>query len=81
MPTARNKIKMQMYQPYFLLPINQRINERQKRNALNINHLFNTVISDCNHSKYQTENPQVNNGIYHHIGRNHSKYPLNTPTA
>lgn len=81
MRTPRNTVKMQMHSPYFKLPINQRINERQKRNALNINHLFSTVISDCNHSKYQTEHPQVNNGIYHHIGRSHSKYPTNKPTA
>jgi len=67
--------RQQMYQPYFKLSINQRINERQQRNRLNINHVFYTVISDCNHSKYQAENPTINNGLYHKYGKNHSKYP------
>lgn len=60
------------YQNYFKLNINQRINERQKRNALNINGLFRAVITQNN---YNTTHPQINNGLYHHIGKNHSKYP------
>ena len=66
-----------LYKSYFKLSIIQRINERQYRNALNINNLFSCVISDCIHSKYETTHPQINNGIYHHIGKNHSKYPKN----
>jgi hypothetical protein len=64
-----------LYQKYFALNIHQRINERQHRNALNINSLFSTVISDCTHSKYTATHPKINNGIYHHIGKNHSQYP------
>jgi hypothetical protein len=64
-----------LYQKYFTLNIHQRINERQHRNALNINHLFSTVISDGTRSNYETTHPKVNNGIYHHIGKTHSKYP------
>jgi hypothetical protein len=64
-----------LYQKYFKLNINQRINERQHRNSLNINSLFSTVISDSTHSNYETTHPKINNGIYHHIGKNHSKYP------
>ena len=64
-----------MYQGYFALSIHQRINERQQRNALNINGLFSTVISDSTHSKYTATHPRINNGIYHHIGKNHSQYP------
>jgi hypothetical protein len=29
----------------------------------------------CSHSRYETTHPQVNNGLYHHIGKTHSKYP------
>jgi hypothetical protein len=64
-----------LYQKYFKLNINQRINERQQRNSLNINSLFSTVISDSIHSNYETTHPKINNGIYHHIGKSHSKYP------
>ena len=60
---------------YLRLNINQRINERQHRNSLNINHLFKTVISDARHSQYEATAPKVNNGMYHHIGKTHSKYP------
>lgn len=62
------------YQNYFKLNINQRINERQKRNSLNINGLFRTVITQ---NSYETTHPQINNGLYHHIGKNHSKYSKN----
>jgi len=69
-------IKQQMYQAYFRLNINQRINERQQRNSMPINHLFSTVISQCTYSGYSAEFPKVNNGLYHHIARSHSKYPM-----
>lgn len=72
---ANTSIKMQMYSTYFKLCINKRINERQKRNALNINHLFSTVVSQCNYTGYEAEHPQINNGLYHHVGKNHSQYP------
>jgi hypothetical protein len=63
------------YGEYFRLNIHQKINERQQRNALNINYLFGTVVRMCSHSRYETTHPQVNNGLYHHIGKTHSKYP------
>lgn len=66
-----------LYQNYFKLSIIQRINERQHRNALNINNLFSCVISACIYSKYEATHPRINNGIYHHIGKNHSQYPKN----
>lgn len=69
--------KKNLYQSYFELNIHQRINERQHRNQLNINFLFSSVISDCIHSKYEATHPRINNGIYHHIGKNHSQYPKN----
>lgn len=69
-----NTVK-KMYGSYFKLSINQKINERQSRNGLNINFLFSTVISSCNYSKYTATAPVINNGLYHHIGKNHSKYP------
>ena len=65
----------QMYSRYFTLSINQRINERQNRNSLNINHLFATVISQTYYGNYETSYPKINNGMYHHVGKNHSKYP------
>jgi hypothetical protein len=65
----------QIYAKYFTLNINQRINERQNRNSLNINHLFATVISQCFYSGYETGYPKINNGMYHHVGKTHSKYP------
>jgi hypothetical protein len=64
-----------MYKSYFSLNIHQRINERQVRNLLNINNLFASVVCQGNYKKYTTEHPIVTNGIYHHIGKNHSKYP------
>ena len=67
--------KQCMYPTYFKLSIHQRINERQHRNSLNINHVFSTVISQCHYSTYDTTYPKVNNGLYHHVGRTHSKYP------
>lgn len=57
---------------YFKLNIFQRINERQLRNSLNINGLFRTVITQNN---YGIDYPKINNGIYHHSGKTHSKYP------
>jgi hypothetical protein len=66
---------MKTQKKYFNLSIHQRINERQERNSLNINGLFRTVINDGNFSTYTAEYPKINNGLYHHIGKNHSKYP------
>lgn len=63
------------YAPYFKLNVNQRINLRQHRNSLNINHLFSTGISQYRTGDTEIERPKVNNGLYHHVGKNHSKYP------
>jgi len=74
---AIDKYKSFGYGSYFKLNIHQRINERQHRNSLNINWLFHTVISQCTHSSYETTHPKINNGLYHHTGKNHSQYPKN----
>jgi hypothetical protein len=66
-----------MYQKYFTLNIHQRINERQKRNGLNINYLFATVLRQEEYTGFNSLHPVVNNGMYHHIGKNHSQYPGN----
>lgn len=67
-----------LYKSYFELNIHQKINERQHRNALNINNLFACVLRSCNYSKYKDyAHPKINNGIYHPIGKTHSKYPKN----
>jgi hypothetical protein len=68
-------IRKSIYKKYFELSINQRINERQHRNALNINNLFATVLNQCTYSKYEETHPKINNGLYHHVGKTHSKYP------
>lgn len=66
----------QMYGSYFKMSIHEKINSRQNRNGLNINFLFATVVSQCNYAQYDGKShPVINNGLYHHIGRNHSKYP------
>lgn len=70
------RIQQKMYGTYFRLNINQRINERQHRNSLNINHLFSTTISQCGYTQYTETYPKVNNGLYHHVGKSHSKYPV-----
>jgi len=70
-----NKFILCGYGAYFNLNIHQKINNRQKRNALNINGLFKTVITQCTYTKYDAEYPQINNGLYHHSGKTHSKYP------
>jgi len=69
-------MKTATHRPYFALTVHQRINERQHRNSLNINHLFSTVVSQCEYSKYSKDAPKVNNGLYHHTGKSHSKYPI-----
>ena len=66
-----------LYKPYFELNIHQKINERQHRNALKINNLFACVLRSCDYSNYKHTYPKVNNGIYHPIGKTHSKYPKN----
>lgn len=71
--SAVNKFKMCGYGKYFTLNIHQKINERQLRNSLNINGLFRTVITQ---GSYSATHPKVNNGLYHHTGKTHSKYPI-----
>lgn len=73
----QNKFERCGYGKYFKLNIHQRINERQKRNALNINGLFFTVITQGSYTSYEATHPQINNGLYHHSGKTHSKYPKN----
>jgi len=63
------------YGKYFQLNIHQRINARQNRNKLNINGLFRTVLMQSSYTSYECEHPTINNGLYHHTGKNHSKYP------
>ena len=75
MSTPENKFIRCGYGAYFRLNIHQRINERQKRNSLNINHVFLTVIRDNVYSEYTATYPKINNGTYHHYGKSHSKYP------
>lgn len=65
-----------MFKSYINLSIHDKINNRQERNALNINFLFSTVLNQCSYSKYTAQYPVINNGLYHHIGKNHSKYPV-----
>jgi hypothetical protein len=73
--TAQQKYEFMGYKSYFKLNVNQRINERQNRNGLNINYLFSTVISQCTYSGFENYlHPKINNGLYHHAGKNHSKY-------
>ena len=62
---------------YFQLTIHERINLRQNRNGLNINGLFCTCLNNfwLHSNRFALDHPKINNGIYHHIGRNHSKYP------
>jgi hypothetical protein len=63
---------------YFPLTIHERINMRQNRNGLNINGLFSTCIHNywLHSNRCVLDHPKINNGIYHHIGRTHSKYPF-----
>lgn len=63
------------YVKYFKLNIFQRINERQKRNSMNINNLYSTVLKQSSYTRYDATHPQINNGLYHHYGKTHSKYP------
>jgi hypothetical protein len=51
---------------------------RQNRNSLNINGLFSTCIHNywLHSNRCVLNHPKINNGIYHHIGRTHSKYPF-----
>ena len=78
MATTENKYQRCGYGAYFRLGIHQRINERQKRNSLNINHVFLTVIGQCVYTGYTATYPKINNGTYHHYGKTHSKYPRGT---
>jgi hypothetical protein len=77
MNTKQNFYLNGMFRTYINLNIHQKINERQKRNGLNINYLFSTVIHQQNYTKYEALHPVINNGLYHHIGKNHSQYPKN----
>jgi hypothetical protein len=64
-----------IYKKYFGLNVHQRINERQHRNSLNINYLFATVLSSGTYDGFENYlHPKVNNGIYHYLGKTHSKY-------
>ena len=72
---AIDRFKLCGYGKYFELNINQRINERQQRNGLNINHLFYCTITQGSYTGYTATYPKINNGLYHHIGKNHSQYP------
>jgi hypothetical protein len=75
---AKQKFIQCGYGEYFTLNINQRINARQRRNSLNINHLFATVLRQTGgYFNYETSYPKINNGLYHHAGKSHSKYPKN----
>jgi hypothetical protein len=71
----RNYLK-QIYKPYFLLSINEKINFRQHRNAININGLFYTSIVSYKITDSTTKAPKINNGIYHKQGKTHAKYPI-----
>ncbi len=74
--SAVNHFILAGYGKYFQLNINQRINARQNRNKLNINGLFRTVLMQSSYTGFDCENPTINNGMYHHYGKTHSKYPL-----
>jgi hypothetical protein len=65
---------VQLYKSYFDLSINEKINFKQWRNGLNINGLFLCSISSYSKTDKYTKAPKINNGLYHHIGKNHSKY-------
>jgi hypothetical protein len=71
----RNYLK-QIYKPYFLLSINEKINFRQYRNALNINGLYFISIASYKTTDKATKAPKINNGTYHKQGKNHAKYPV-----
>lgn len=73
--TARQRFNP-LYPKYFALNVNQKINERQSRNGLKINYLFATVLQQEQYcGDFKAGYPKINNGIYHHFGRNHSLYP------
>jgi len=73
-----NKKIRSSYYAYFNLSVNQRINLRQYRNALNINWLFSTCINGFSREDKGPEFP-VNNQVklYHVCGKQHSQYPKN----
>ena len=72
-----NKIELcrSIYPRYFALNIHQRINERSQRDGLNVLGLFGSVLSQEEYAELKATHPQINNGVYHHIGRHHSQYP------
>ena len=54
------------YKSYNNLTINEKINFRQYRNTLNINHLFGTALRCYKNDDYlSTQTCKKNNGIYH----------------
>jgi hypothetical protein len=70
----------QMHPTYFKLNVHQKINARQLRNGLNINHIFATKLYDFDYVAEDIECDHyticpVNTGIYHHFGKRHSQYP------
>ena len=64
---------------YFALNIHQRINARQHRNSLNINHLYpatlSNVVSGYMFAEDMEEGARPNTGLYHKLGKRHSMYP------
>jgi len=74
----KTKPRYYMYKSFYSLSIHERINFRQYRNSLNINHLYLTSSSSYRSSSDSNviQFPKINNGLYHHIGKTHSKYPL-----
>jgi hypothetical protein len=75
---TRNEVFIIMYKPYFNLPIDKKINARQRRNGLNINGLYTTTAENVARGYLQPSDyshPVINNGLYHHCGKTHSQYP------
>ena len=66
----------QIYKPYFDLSINEKINFRQFRNSLNLRAPYYTSIVSFRKKDGSTKAPKINNGLYHHVGKTHAKYPI-----
>ena len=68
-----------MNKKYLSLSVDQRINARQVRNALNINALFSCTMEGITRGWMRDKDfshPVINNRLYHHIGKTHSMYPI-----
>ena len=75
---TKQQVIKAMYRPYFEISINEKINARQRRNGLNINYLYGTTMDNVGRGYLEDKDyshPVINNGLYHHIGKTHSKYP------